>query len=144
MPHPTPAETIKGIRQILKDVVEPHVADAYARYRLREIRALLATIDWNDPAAAVRRETDSLRNVLAEAARWVDADPIRTPVTRGVATEASADPEAGPSYEALLTYRDSLADSVIALSRQLREWAHDHPDDSARALRARLIDLMCS
>src|SRR5256885_1945886 len=75
--RPTPAEVIAGVRRILKDVIEPEVGSEYARSRLRELRAVLAQVDWNDAALHLQQECDLLAEQLAVADSWIAAEPAR-------------------------------------------------------------------
>jgi len=143
MAHPTPAETISGVRRILKEVVEPHVSSAYALNRLREVRAVLATVDWDNPASSVLREIETLRRVLAEVDTWVAEDPFREEAFSGRPT-AAPPPWSDRTFAALCAYRDDLARLVIDTHGRLRGWSRTHPRDDTVALQARVLEAMCT
>lgn len=137
--RPTPAETIAGVRQILRDVIEPELGSEYAKTRLSEVRAVLAQIDWNDSALLLHRETESMRALLAEVAQWAAEDPARGPHF-GTAPAATAVPKGPLPYEELAAAHQSVAGELAATATSLDNWCIAHPDDeSARALRRRLI-----
>ncbi|HEY0448697.1 hypothetical protein [Actinophytocola sp.] len=126
--RPTPAETIAGVRRILRDIVAPAVTDEYARTRLREVRAVLAQLDWDDAPLRLRTETETMRGLVAEFRRWAD-EPTTRPTTRAPETFA----------ELNATHAEVAAQLAEAASR-LDTWCREHPhDEDARALRQRLI-----
>lgn len=141
MVHPTPAETIRGIRQILKDVVEPHLASEYARGRLREVRAVLNSLDWDDPAAGVQREIGVLQQVLDEARAWAADDPDRA---SGLGDTGGVEQTAGSSFAAICAYRDEVAQQVIDANDRLRAWSRAHPGDRTEVVLARMLEVMAS
>lgn len=137
--RPTPAETIAGIRRILRDVVEPEVGSDYARSRLREVRAVLAQIDWDDAALRLREGTQTHRLLLQEVLDWATADPGRP---RGLAgLDVPPPDDAGTSFADLNAARTAVAARLVEAARLLGTWSRAHPDDeSARELLLRLLD----
>ena len=137
--RPTPAEAIAGVRRILRDVVEPEVALDYARSRLREVRAVLAQIDWDDAALRVRRDRDAQRVLLAAVLSWIEGDPARA---EALAEPAARLGESGPAdpetFAEINQARAADAALLVAVADALAAWTRSHPDDdSARELRAR-------
>ncbi|MWA03244.1 hypothetical protein F8568_023270 [Actinomadura sp. LD22] len=139
--RPTPAETIAGVRTILRDVVEPAVDSEYARARLREIRAVLAQTDWDNAALRLRREVEGLRALLAEIRDWAEDDPERSSAFADLAGEVTG--PAGPDQEtfsALNDLRAAHAAALVEAADRLAGWTRSRPrDESARELRLRLI-----
>jgi hypothetical protein len=144
MARPTPAETISGVRRILKEVVEPHVSSGYALNRLREVRAVLATVDWDNPAASVLREIEALRRVLAEVDAWAAGDPDREAAFSSRPAAAPFPLSADRTFAAVCAYRDDLARLVIDTYGRLRGWSRTHPGDGTDALQARMLEVMCA
>ena len=143
MVHPTPAETIRGVRQILKDIVEPHVSSDYARSRLREIRAVLATFDWDDPATGVRHEIACLRRVLDDAREWARGDEARAAaLAEALGGELPQEPAADSRFEAVCAYRDDVAQRVIRATDRLRDWSRSHPGDGTDTVLSRALEIM--
>jgi hypothetical protein len=138
--RPTPAEVISGVRRILRDVVEPEVGSEFARSRLREVRAVLAQVDWDDAALQVRRDRDTLRALNAESRAWMLADPARAAAFEGLASPIT--PSDGPEPEPFTDLNASYAAEAALLaevSGALARWTGEHPDDiPARQLRRRL------
>jgi hypothetical protein len=140
MMRPTPAEVIAGVRRILRDVVEPEVGSEYARTRLREVRAVLAQVDWDDAALQVRRGRDTLQELIAECHDWMSGVaggeaafshllPRLVPVDRA-APETLAELNAAYAADATL---------LAEVSGALAGWTRENPDDeAAQDLRRRL------
>lgn len=136
--RPTPAEAIAGIRRILRDVVEPEVGSDYARSRLREVRAVLAQIAWDDAVPRVRAETETHRRLLTEIRAWVHAGPERASHFGDVDDSPSTTDD--ESFSAVNAARADVAARLCAAVGRLDEWCRAHPDDhGARELRLRLI-----
>ena len=143
MVHPTPAETIRGVRQILRDVIEPHVSSDYARIRLREVRAVLATVDWDDPAAGVRSEIAALHQVLADARAWASGREVRAAALAEVMdSELPEQPAPDSRFADVCAYRNDVAQRVICVTDRLREWGRAYPGDGAEAVLARALEAM--
>lgn len=139
--RPTPAETIAGIRRILRDVVEPAVGSEYARTRLREIRAVLAQIDWDDAALNLRRRRDALVGLLGEVRAWSESDPARQGVFDDLAGRMDAVPAPEPESFATLNAAEAAYAAILAdVAQRLAAWTREHPEDTeARELRMRLL-----
>lgn len=75
--RPTPAEVISGVRRILADVVDPEVRSEYARARLREVRAVLAQLDWDNAGLGLQSDVARMRQLLRELCEWATAEPVR-------------------------------------------------------------------
>lgn len=138
--RPTPAEVIEGVRRVLRDVVEPEVGSEYARSRLREVRAVLAQIDWDDAALRVREERNRIRDLLSEAQVWIAADDERARALANLdgRLEASPTPQQEPLAEANAS-RAAEAALLIEVADALAQWIAEHPDaDDAQQLRRRL------
>lgn len=133
--RPTPAETIAGVRRILLDVVEPEVGSEYARARLREVRAVLAQIDWDDAALHLRTATQRQVELLDELRDWAAA-----PERVGFGAVGTVGPAEGASFAELDAAHTEVAATLVRAVRQLGEWLRDHPDDGqARWLHLRLV-----
>ncbi|NMH98227.1 hypothetical protein [Pseudonocardia acidicola] len=152
--RPTPSETIAGIRAILKDVVEPEVGSEYARSRLREIRAVLAQIDWNDAWAHVRRRDREIRGLLTEVREWIEADPERADrfadlaARIGAARDGSAQDDSAETFAELNACHDADAALLVEAGEALARWGRDHPDagpeESGRELRMHILQRLGS
>jgi hypothetical protein len=138
--RPTPAEVIAGVRRVLRDVVEPEVGSEYARSRLREVRAVLAQIDWDDATLTLRREWATRRSLLLEARTWLAAGTdrgsesgdllSRLPDGGEPAAETFAQVAAGHAADGVL---------LVEVSATLARWTRERPGDTtARELRRRL------
>lgn len=139
--RPTPAETIAGVRRILRDVVEPEVGSEYARARLREIRAVLAQVDWNDAALRMRAETETHQHMLREIDRWAAADPERREQL-GTATMPPL-PTSHASFAELAEVHTAVAGHLTEAVDRLAAWCRAHPTDrEARDLRTHLINTL--
>ena len=138
--RPTPAETIAGVRRILRDVVEPAVASEYARTRLREVRAVLAQIDWDNAALDLRRRVAALVELLGEVRAWIEADPARRPGFGDLAERLARLPDADQDSFAGLNEAHATCAAIAAdLADRLAGWARAHPGDGdARDLWLRL------
>lgn len=123
--RPTPAETIAGVRRILRDVIEPELASDHARSRLREVRAVLAQIDWDDAAVQVRRSTARHRAALRELRSWATTDPDRE------AAFAGLEPPPAPGVDAvfadLVAEGTAVAALLVAAIARLDTWSETHP-----------------
>lgn len=133
--RPTPAEVIDGVRRILKDVIEPELGSEYARSRLREVRAVLAQVDWNDAAATVFTEQERYAAALATAGEWAAAAPGRAPLLEVL---APVDAVRGLAFDDVVAARDGAAARLVDFLRGLDGWAGEHPEDPVTDLRAGL------
>jgi hypothetical protein len=135
--RPTPAEVIAGVRRVLRDVVEPEVGSEYARTRLREVRAVLAQLDWDDASLQVQLERTRMRALLADAQAWMTEAAGSEPVFEALAgrVEALIDTEATTLAEHN-SARATEAGLLVEVSDALAGWTRAHPDDEgARELR---------
>ncbi|GLZ15954.1 hypothetical protein Acsp04_61890 [Actinomadura sp. NBRC 104425] len=139
--RPTPAETIAGIRRILRDVVEPEVGSEYARQRLREVRAVLAQIDWDDAALRLRRRDQALRGLLADARTWIEADPARRRAFADLLPQLAGPGEPVPEELAALNAVHARHAAVLTeVAGRLATWLRAHPEDAGgRELRLRMM-----
>ena len=143
--RPTPAELIAQVRRVLRDVVEPEVGSEYARQRLREVRAVLAQVSWDDAGLVLARDTASLRALLAECAEWIGADDARRdhfgallPELATVAAEPPASDADG--FKAYNERHARYAAIAVHLVDPLSDWLVAHPEDeTAAGLRRRLL-----
>lgn len=125
--RPRPSEIIAGIRRILADTIAPELSSEHARSRLAEIRAVLAQLEWDDAAFALKARSLTLAHRLYRAHHWVNAQLPPAPVAE--------------SYDAYLQYWDSLA--ALATPALARMAAHldEYPDDELVAtLFTKLLD----
>jgi hypothetical protein len=133
--HPTPAQIIGGIRGILKDVVEPDLSSDYARGRLREVRAVLAQVDWNNAGVALARDNAAVEAMLhRHVARLAGAAGLSALIDLVQATLGGLIPSAEvPTFEAVNARHAELGAVVVALINPLSDWARDHPEDLVAA-----------
>lgn len=144
--RPTPAELVANVRRILRDVVEPEVGSEYARTRLREVRAALAQVDWDDAGLDLARDTEALRALLTECASWVAADDDRRthfaaqlPELASVAAESPA--AATDGFAEHNGRHARYAGIAVTLVDPLATWLRTHPGDTTAAdLNRRLLD----
>lgn len=142
--RPTPSETIAGIRRILKDLVEPEVRSEYARQRLREIRAVLAQIDWDDALLHLHRRDKAIQGLLTEIREWIDADPGRARDLADLSARLGAvRDEPAETFAEVNARHDANAALLVAAGDALVQWHRDHPDagpdGSGRELRMRIL-----
>jgi hypothetical protein len=139
--RPTPAETITGVRRILKDVVEPEVGCEYARARLREVRAVLAQIDWDDPGLRMLRRYETLAELATEVGYWIAAEPARVDEFADLTARMPREPTVRPNSFAELAEAHRrvacvLADAITRIS----DWCRTRPAGTSGArLRDQLI-----
>lgn len=140
--RPTHSEIIAGVRRILADVVEPEVTSDYARARLREVRAVLAQVDWDEAAPRLGERVAELRSTLDDCRDWIDSDPARC-AHFGRSGVAFPDARAEASTFAELNANSAAcAGAVVALIAPWEDWLADHPDDeTGHRLRRRLLEL---
>lgn len=138
--RPTPAETIAGVRRILRDVVEPEVGSEYARSRLREVRAVLAQIDWDDAALHLRRQSDAMLELLAETRAWIDADPARAREFADVDLQPPTPARGTESFTELNSVRARCGELLANVADRLAVWIRSHPENpDGRKLLMRLM-----
>jgi hypothetical protein len=129
--RPAPQEIISGISRILKETIEPQLTDEHALSRLREVRAVLAQVDWNDTTTKLGLETESVAAVLENWRVWTEADDGRAAAfaaQRARLDELSDESRRSPRYEAFAVlgarharYGQLVVDVASATSR----WARD-------------------
>lgn len=132
--RPTPAELVEHVRRILRDVVEPEVASEYARARLHEVRTALAQLDWDNAGLDLARDTEALRELLAEVASWASSDDERRehfagelPALTAVAAEGPPDP--ADRFATHQDRRTRYAALAVRLVDPMADWLTSHPDD---------------
>ncbi|BAH50740.1 hypothetical protein [Rhodococcus opacus] len=140
--RPTPQEIISGISRILKDTIEPQLADEHALNRLREIRSVLAQVDWNDAAIKLGRDTDAVDALLQDWSAWSDADETRSAAFAAQRTQIAE--LLASSYESLrhepfaeLEARHAQYERVVVdVSSATSQWSRDgnHGDAAAPIL----------
>jgi hypothetical protein len=141
--RPTPQETISGISRILKNTIEPHLTDEHALNRLREIRSVLAQIDWNDAPMKLGRETEAVAALLQDWRAWADADDARSSAfvtQRAQIDELLAVPDGSSHYEpfaALEARHARYTHMVVEVSTATSRWSregNDRPEAAAPIL----------
>lgn len=144
--RPTPAEVISGVRRILADVIDPEIRSEYARARLREVRAVLAQLDWDNAGLGMQSDVARMRQLLGEFSRWATAEPARSrhfaPYTAQLGTMIASETDAGSDFSACNSRKAEQDQVVIGLIDPLEDWITAHPADAdGRELRRRLLDL---
>jgi hypothetical protein len=132
--RPTPAEVVAGVRQILKEVIEPEIQSDYARSRLAEVRAVLAQVNWDDSITLLSTANAQAGALARRALRFVDLSAVRQEafadcregLEQAAAAPAAIEPFAGHAQR---DHRLSLA--MIDLAERLSDWLTDHHDDAA-------------
>lgn len=131
--RPRPSEVVRGIRRVLADVVAPDLQSEYARLRVREIRTVLAQVDWDEIALTYLRETQELSALADDVIRWTSAAGARRSHFAAVAdadlTGGSWAPGTVPTFDALDKLRVTLDGLLVSVLPALVEWVDAHPDD---------------
>lgn len=141
--RPTPSETISGVRRILKEVIEPDLRTEYARTRLREIRAVLAQVDWDDAGLRLRRDDAVLSGLLTEIRAWVDARPDPGPELAALRGRLVPDhDEPGETFAELNERHRTRAALLVDAGDVLAAWDREHgaADAGGRELRLRVLE----
>jgi hypothetical protein len=139
--RPSPSELIAGVRRVLKEEIEPAVTSEHARARLREIRAVLAQLDWDDATVNLADANDALLSALHSVAEWRDADPARARVFSPIALPGVA----GRSLAEQQLLADQLAAQAASLAPEFSTWLGGHPHDAeALELRRALLQATLS
>ncbi|KOS58197.1 hypothetical protein [Rhodococcus rhodochrous] len=128
--RPLPSEIIAGVRRILKESIEPELASGHARAKLREVRAVLAQVDWDDAGFVLSARNRSLTDALREIESWRVEDSVRS----AMLPESAVVPPAADCLAAHQACYEQLAASAVALVEPLSDWIAAHPED-ARAVR---------
>jgi hypothetical protein len=115
--RPRPSEIIAGIRTILAETIAPELTDDHARSRLAEIRAVLAQVDWDDSAFALKARAATLALALAAADEWASEELPSAP-----------DEE---SFDAYQQYWEALGDNAIRVLKRIAVHLEIHPQDAA-------------
>ncbi|RZL85029.1 MAG: hypothetical protein EOP32_01440 [Rhodococcus sp. (in: high G+C Gram-positive bacteria)] len=129
--RPTPQEIISGISRILKDTIEPQLTDEHALNRLREIRSVLAQVDWNDATMKLGRETQAVAELLQDWSAWADADDARSSAFAAQRThieELLDAPNRSEHYEpfaALEARHAQYERMVVDVSTATSQWSRD-------------------
>jgi hypothetical protein len=118
--RPKPSELIAGIRAILADTIAPGLTDDHARSRLDEIRAVLAQVDWDDSAFALKARTSTLALRLKAADAW-------TPDHLPAAPEVE-------SFAAYQQYWEALGAQAIGVLTRLADHLVEHPQDAVASV----------
>lgn len=131
--NPTPAEIIDGVRRILKDVVEPHVASPYALSRLAEVRAVLAQVDWNNSLPDIAEHNLTLAKLGQQVLNWLEGlseRPADVESLESALRSLLSDPIATvSSFETHNARRKEWDNHMIGSSNILVDWLKVHPDD---------------
>ncbi|MGV9868196.1 hypothetical protein [Rhodococcus koreensis] len=137
--RPAPQEIISGISRILKDTIEPQLTDEHALNRLREIRSVLAQVDWNDSSIKLGRDTDAVAALLQDWSAWADADETRSAAfapQRTQIAELLASSDEPLRYEAFaeLEARHAQYERVVVdVSSATSQWSRDGKHAEAAA-----------
>ena len=129
--RPAPQEIISGISRILKETIEPQLTDEHAVSRLREIRSVLAQVDWNDTTTKLGIETESVAAVLENWRGWAEADDARAAefaAQRARLDELTDESRRSPRYEtfaALDARHARYGQLVVDVSSATSRWARD-------------------
>lgn len=139
--RPTPAELVSHVRRVLRDLIEPELDSEYARARVREIRAVLAQLDFDNVGVLLVRNTTTLRELLLDCRSWIAEDDRRAthfqPVFEELADLPAETPADFSGHNDLHAHYSRL---VIKLIDPIEDWLDITPDDSgARNLRRRLL-----
>lgn len=139
--RPTPAELVSHVRRVLRDLIEPELDSEYARSRVREIRAALAQLDFDNVGVLLVRNTSTLRELLVDCRSWMADDDRRAahfqPVMHELSDLPADTPEDFATHNELHSRYSRL---VIKLIDPLEDWLQIEPSDlTARKLRHRLL-----
>jgi hypothetical protein len=122
--RPRPSELIGGVRSILKETIEPELSSEHAKARLREVRALLAQVDWDEAGFTLVRRNESLRAGLESLDAWRLEDPIRHGIEAPPLPE-----ESDASFSAQQDCYEALASNAVIWVRELSTWTAHHGAD---------------
>jgi hypothetical protein len=140
--RPTPSEVVQGVRRILRDVIEPDLASEHARKQLRQIRAVLAQVDWNDAGFALAERNGRLADALMDLRRWIEQAPQRISdfAVAAPALQDIAAPEVD-TFDSQAEWERRLSAAAVAIVDPLADWFARFPDDrDLDALRRRVLD----
>jgi hypothetical protein len=140
--RPTPSEVVQGVRRILRDVIEPDLTSEHARKQLRQIRAVLAQVDWNDAGFTLAERNRRLADALMDLRRWVEQDTQRmsafaaaAPALQDIAAPGVA------TFDSQTEWERRLSAAAVAVVDPLADWLARFPDDrDVHALRRRVLD----
>lgn len=122
--RPVPSEIIEGVRSILKSTIEPEVRSEHGKARLREVRAMLAQVDWDDAGFTLARRNERLRTSLAALEAWRLDDPLRSGI------DVPALPTGNDqSFAAQQECYETLAAAAVVWVKAVSAWRAEHPDD---------------
>jgi hypothetical protein len=132
---------VQGVRAILRDVIEPDLSSEHARKQLRQIRAVLAQVDWNDAGFTLAERNRRLAEALLDLRRWAERDTQRssafsaaTPALRDIAA-----PELD-TFASQAEWERRLSAAAVAVVDPLADWIARSPDDhELHALRRRIL-----
>ena len=140
--RPTPSEVVQGVRRILRDVIEPDLASEHVRKQLRQIRAVLAQVDWNNAGFALAERNRRLADALIDLRRWVEQDPQRMSAFAAArpAMQDIAAPEVD-TFDSQAEWERRLSAAAVAVVDPLADWLARFPDDrDLHVLRQRVLD----
>ncbi len=125
-----------GVRQILKETIEPELQSDHARSRLQELRAVLAQVDWDDAAYVLAERNRALLDALQRISQWREDDPARA--ARVPEFELPTRVE-GRLAQHQVNY-EALAALAVSLVDPLTDWVRANPgDESGTSVRDALI-----
>lgn len=124
---PIPSDVIAGVRQILKETVEPELQSDHARSRLQEIRAVLAQIDWDDAAYELTGRNRVLLDALQRIARWREGDPDRATQIPEFDLPSCEDGRLSQQQ----VHHEALAAVAVSLIDPLTDWVQANPHDAS-------------
>jgi hypothetical protein len=133
---------VQGVRRILREVIEPDLASEHARKQLRQIRAVLAQVDWDDAGFTLAERNRGLADALGDLRQWVEQDRQRVSAF-AAARPALQDIAASGvnTFDAQAEWERRLSAAAIAVVDPLADWLARFPDDHyLHALRRRILD----
>jgi hypothetical protein len=133
---------VQGVRRILRDVIEPDLASEHVRKQLRQIRAVLAQVDWNNAGFALAERNRRLADALIDLRRWVEQDPQRMSAFAAArpAMQDIAAPEVD-TFDSQAEWERRLSAAAVAVVDPLADWLARFPDDrDLHVLRQRVLD----
>lgn len=144
--RPTPAEIIAGVRRILREIVEPDVTSDYARAAVRDVRAVLAQVNWDDAGIRLVHDNATLHRILLDCRDWIRADACRNSYFQQREADlhdvrddewAEAPDEPFDNHNHRRMQHEQLVVDVI---EPLADWLEHHPRDAeGQALHDRLV-----
>lgn len=124
---PSPSEVIAGVRQILKETIEPELQSDHARSRLQEIRAVLAQVDWDDAAYVLTERNRVLLDALQRVERWRGSSPAGAAQVPGFELPGCA----GGRLSQQQVHYEALTAVAVSLIDPLTDWVQANPHDAS-------------